>query len=153
MLTFEALILGNESGGAFVEVPCDVEQVFGSKRPKVIAKFNDQISYRGSLVRMKTIHHILLIKKDIRAQLNLDVGDNIQVSIQLDETPRTIDTPEILMQAFKKQNRAHTFFNTLSYSCKREYVNYILEAKKEITRINRVEKVIELLNQGKKKLR
>jgi len=76
MITFKALIHGNESGGAYIEVPCDVEQLFGSKRPKVIAKFNDQISYRGSLVRMKTIHHILLIKKDIRAQLNLDVGDN-----------------------------------------------------------------------------
>ena len=49
--SFNAVIQNAGGGGAFVEVPFDVEKAFGSKRPKVKATI-DGIPYRGTLVRM-----------------------------------------------------------------------------------------------------
>jgi len=46
--TFKAIIQNAGGGGAFVEVPFDVERFFGSKRPKVKAMI-EGVSYRGTL--------------------------------------------------------------------------------------------------------
>jgi hypothetical protein len=65
--TFTATIQnasGASGGGAFVEVPFDVEKAFGAKKPKVKATF-EGVPYRGILARMGTDYHILIILKSI----------------------------------------------------------------------------------------
>lgn len=42
--TFTATIIDEGGGGAFVEVPFDVEVVFGSKRPKVGADAEERVA-------------------------------------------------------------------------------------------------------------
>ncbi len=48
--------------GAYVEFPYDVYKEFSKKRVKVKATF-DGTPYLGSLVRMKTVHHIIVCVK------------------------------------------------------------------------------------------
>lgn len=67
--------------GAYVEIPFDVKQEFGKGRVKVKATF-DGVEYDGSLVRMKTPCHIIGLRKDIRAAINKQAGDIVQVTIQ-----------------------------------------------------------------------
>ena len=59
--TFKATIHNAGGGGAFVEVPFDVEKAFGSKRPRVKALIEGE-PYRGLLVRMGGPNHMLIIK-------------------------------------------------------------------------------------------
>lgn len=59
-------------GGAFVEVPFDVEKAFGSKRPKIKANI-DGVPYRGLLARMGSENHILLVLKSVREQIGKTV--------------------------------------------------------------------------------
>lgn len=66
--------------GAYIEFPFDVREEFGKGRVPVIATF-DGVPYVGSLVRMKTLGHIIGIRKDIRAQINKQAGDVIDVTI------------------------------------------------------------------------
>jgi len=63
--TFKATIQNAGGGGAFVEVPFDVEKAFESKKPKVKAMIDD-VPYRGLLVRMGGSNHMLIILKGIR---------------------------------------------------------------------------------------
>lgn len=67
--------------GAYVEFPYDVYAEFGKKRVKVRATF-DGVPYLGSLVRMKTVHHIIGLRKDIRARIAKQPGDYVHVTIQ-----------------------------------------------------------------------
>lgn len=67
--------------GAYVEIPFDVEAVFGRKRVSVYATF-DGYPYQGSLVRMKTPCHIIGIRKNIRAMIQKQPGDTVRVTIQ-----------------------------------------------------------------------
>lgn len=147
--TFSAVIQNAGGGGAFVEVPFDVEAVFGSKRPKVKAMI-EGVPYRGILTRMGTECHLLIILKEIRAQIGKTFGDEVTITVELDTEPRVIEVPAELKKQFKAEKEAKAFFEKLSYTHQREYVNWINEAKREETRQNRIVKTIEMLKQGKK---
>jgi len=145
--TFKATIQDAGGGGAFVEVPFDVEKAFGSKRPKVKAMI-EGVPYRGLLTRMGGLNHMLIILKGIREKIGKTFGDEIQVSVELDTEERVIEIPKDLMKELKKDKEAKTFFDKLSYTHKKEYVKWIEEAKKKETRQRRVVKTIEMLKKG-----
>lgn len=67
--------------GAYIEFPYDVHKEFGKGRVKVTAEF-DGVRYDGSLVRMKTVKHIIGLRKDIRAKISKQAGDIIHVKIK-----------------------------------------------------------------------
>ena len=135
--------------GAFVQVPFDVEQAFGSKRPKVKATI-DGVPYRGTLVRMGAECHILGVLKEIRGKIGKDFGDEITVVVELDAEARTVDVPPELAEALGGDAKARAAFDGLAYTHQREYVKLIMEAKKPETRARRVAQTIEMLKQGKK---
>lgn len=147
--TFTAPIQNAGGGGAFVEVPFDVESAFGSKRPKVKALI-EGVPYRGTLVRMGSECHMLIILKGIREQIGKTFGDKIKVTVEPDIEPRVVEIPPELMKALKKDKEARAFFDKIAYSHQREYVRYITEAKKAETRARHVAQAIVMLKKGKR---
>jgi hypothetical protein len=147
--TFTAEIKNAGGGGAFVEIPFDVEREFGSKRPKIRAMI-EGVPYRGILTRMGSEYHMLIILKGIREQIGKTFGDQIEITVEPDTEPRQIEIPKDLMKEFKKDKDAKAFFDKLSYTHRKEYVTWINEAKKEETRQNRIAKTIEMLKQRKR---
>jgi hypothetical protein len=147
--TFTATIQNAGGGGAFVEVPFDVEKDLGSKRPKVKALI-EGVPYRGLLVRMGGPNHMLIVLKGIREQIGKTFGDEVTITIEPDTEQRLIEIPRDLAQEFKKNKEAKAFFDKLSYTHQKEYVHWINDAKKEETRQNRIVKTIEMLKQGKR---
>lgn len=148
--TFKALIQNAGGGGAFVEVPFDVEKEFGSKKPRVKALI-EGIPYRGTLVRMGTDCHLLLVLKSIREQAGKTFGDEVKVTVEPDTEERVVELPAELKKAFKVEKDAKAFFDKLSYTHQREYVMWINEAKKEETRQSRITKTIEMLKKKVKR--
>ena len=146
--TFTATIQNAGGGGAFVEIPFDVEKEFGSKRPKVKAMI-EGVPYRGTLVRMGSEHHILLILKGIRQQIGKTFGDEIKVIVEPDAEPRVIEIPKDLLKELKKDKEAKAIFDKLSYTHRREYVRWIEEARRAETRQTRITKTIEMLKKSK----
>ena len=146
---FTATIQNAGGGGAFVEVPFDVEAVFGSKKPKVKAMI-EGVPYRGVLTRMGTECHLLIILKQIREQIGKTFGDEVTITVEPDTEPRLIEIPGELKKAFKTEKEAKAFFEKLSYTHQREYVMWINEAKREETRQNRIVKTIDMLKKGQK---
>ena len=149
--TFKAVIEDAYNGGAYVTVPFDVEETFGKKRVRVKATIAGQ-PYRGSLVRMGTEDHILIVIKEIREKAGVTFGDEIEVEVEEDTEPRVVVIPEDVQEVLSKHPQAEAFFEKLAYSHRKEYVFWIESAKREQTRQNRIAKMIDLLNQGKKRL-
>ena len=147
--TFTGRIQNAGGGGGFVEIPFDVEEEFGSKRPKVKALI-EGVPYRGTLVRMGGEHHMLLILKGIREQVGKTFGDEVKIVLEADTEPRVVTVPPDLMKELKKNKGAKAVFDKLAYTHQREYVRWIEEAKRDETRANRVTKTIEMLLKGKK---
>ncbi len=141
---FRAVIEDAGNGGAFVTIPFDVEQVFGKKRVKVRATIEGEL-YRGSLVRMRGDCHILGVRKDIREKIGKTIGDEIEVVVEEDTEPREVTVPQDLQQALESDPGAAASFKHLSYTHRKEYVQWIEEAKRNQTRQSRIAKTLELL--------
>jgi Bacteriocin-protection, YdeI or OmpD-Associated/Domain of unknown function (DUF1905) len=147
--TFIASIENAGGGGAFVRVPFDVEKAFGKKRVPVLAKINGE-PYRGTLVRMGEPYHILIVLKEIRQKIGKDFGNEVVVVLEEDTQPRVIEVPADFRQALEQAPNAKAAFEKMSFTHQREYVRAILDAKRESTRIDRIEKTIEMLKNSKK---
>ena len=145
--TFETVIQSADRGGAFVLVPFDVKEVFGSGRPKVRALI-DGHEYRGSLMNMGA-GHMLGMRKDVRAAIGKDVGDSVRVEVELDTAPRTVDVPVELRGARDDSTEAAERFSQLSYTHRREFAEWVAEAKKQETRDRRAARAVEMILDGK----
>lgn len=145
---FRAVIENAGDGGAFVTIPFDVEKTFGKKRVKIMATIEGE-PYRGTLVRMGSPHHMLLVLKEIREKIGKSFGDEVAIELEEDFEERHVEVPPDLHNALEANPTAQTFFNKLSYTHQKEYVRWITEAKREQTRLDRVQRTIEMLTQGK----
>jgi hypothetical protein len=137
-------------GGAFVSIPFDVEQTFGKKRVPVRATIDGE-PYRGSLVRMGPRGHLLGVLKHIRQRIGKDIGDQVDITIEEDDAPRTVVVPADLQAALNHTPTARAAFDKRSYTHRREYVRWIEEAARDATRKNRVAGTVTRLVEGEKK--
>jgi len=147
--SFSAPIEASEGGGAYVTVPFDVEAAFGKKRVPVKATI-DGIPYRGSLVRMGGSCHVLGILKDIRLRIGKQAGDVVEVVLDEDTAPRAVAVPPDVAAALRLSPPARDAFEALSFSHKREFVEWIVGAKRSETRERRIVKAVDMLNCGER---
>ena len=147
--TFTAVIHASDGGGAYIEIPFDVEKEYGARgRVPVKATF-DGLPYRGSIFPYGGVH-MLLVLKSIRQKLGKDGGDKVRATVELDAKPRVVKIPDDLKKALGKNKTAKTIFDKLSYTHQREFVTWIEEAKREETRARRIEKMMAMLKEGKR---
>lgn len=125
-----------------IEIPFDVEAVFGGKRVPVKAVINGA-EYLGSIVRMGG-KYMLGIPKEFRERAGIAAGDNIVITVEKDTTERTVETPADLAEALMKSNLEDAW-NKLSYTHQKEHVRAIEEAKAAETRARRINKAIEMV--------
>lgn len=146
---FEAVIKKVETvDGAYVEFPFDVEKEFGTKgQVKVMVTF-DGYEYRGSLAKMGHHCHIVGLTKQVRHAIGKDPGDTVHVVLKQDIEPRTVDVPEDFQLLLNKYLEARAFFEKLSFTNRKEYVQWISMAKKAETRGCRLFDSIEKLSNG-----
>jgi hypothetical protein len=66
----------------------------------------------------------------------------------IDAEKKTVRLPDDLSATLKKNKTEEQIFNSLSFSCKKEYVEWIITAKREETRTERLKGTIERLRKG-----
>jgi bifunctional DNA-binding transcriptional regulator/antitoxin component of YhaV-PrlF toxin-antitoxin module len=145
---FTAVVQSHESGGAFVEFPHDVEELFGVKGRVPVRVTFDGEPYRGSMVRLGTPKHILGVLKEIRQKLGKGPGDRIRVTVELDDAPRVIALSPDVEAAYKKAG-VLARYRAMSFSHQREHARWIEEAKQAETRARRIAKSVADLKAGK----
>lgn len=71
----------------------------------------------------------------------------IDVEVWKDEGQRAVEVPAAFERRMNEEG-VLPFFEGLSFTHRKEYCRWIDEAKKEETRVRRVEKAIEMLRKG-----
>lgn len=135
---------------AFINIPFDVEEVYGTNGMVKVKALFDGHPYRGSLSNMGTGGHIIIVRKDVREAIGKKVGDKVRVQIQRDTEERVIEMPADLLVALGDNAKARTFFDSLSFTNRKEYAAWITSAKRDETRLKRLRETIEKLLNGKK---
>jgi uncharacterized protein YdeI (YjbR/CyaY-like superfamily) len=70
--------------------------------------------------------------------------------LEEDSEPREVQLPPDLSEALDGSPAAKAFFEQLSYTHQKEYVQWIEEAKREETRQRRVQGTVDLLLKGER---
>lgn len=135
---------------AFVTIPFDVGEVYGTKGQVKVKALFDGHPYRGVLANMGMGCHVILVRKDVRDAIGKKVGDMIKVEIERDTEERTVEIPEDLLKVLSKNKKAKEFFDGLSYTNRKEYAAWISNAKKAETREKRLSLVVDKLLSRKK---
>ena len=73
------------------------------------------------------------------------VGDEAEVTIELDQAPREAEVPEALAAALAADPQAAASFERMAFTHRREYARWIAEAKRAETRQRRVAQAVEMI--------
>jgi hypothetical protein len=131
--------------GTYVVVPLDVPAVFGRARPPVRGTING--SPLRSTIAKYGDDYFLVINRKVREAAGVAAGETVDIELELDTKPRIVRVPKDLAGALDEDTRAAC--DRMSYTHRREYVEWIEEAKREETRHRRIAKAVELIGEGK----
>jgi len=152
---FDGRLVARGPGGAwtFLPIPFDVQKEFGKKSRVPVSGTINGFAFRNSLMPEGDGTHSMMVGKELQAGAKAKPGDKVRVSLQVDDTERTVEVPDELKRALKGDAGAKSAFEALPYSSKKEFADWIGTAKKAETKAARVEKALDLLKSGVKRLR
>lgn len=137
-----------EGEGVFIEVPAEVmAKLSPRKRPPILVTLNGY-TYR-STPAVYAGRYYLGLRREVRDAAGVRVGQTLHVTIQVDEQHRLVDVPADLAQALRADRAARAAFDRLSFTDRREYVEWVGTAKLDATRRRRVAETIKRLRADK----
>jgi len=147
-MKFHTTIKQNQKSATGIEIPDEVLASLGAgKKPPVKLTVNGYM-YRSTVATVNG-NFMVGFNADHRAASGLRGGDEIDVEIEVDREPRTVDVPADLADALDSEPKAKETFDQLSNSMKGYHVSQVTAAKTEETRQRRIEKSIAVLREGK----
>ena len=92
--------------------------------------------------------YFLPVNRALREAAGAVAGERVVVELEPDDEPRVVDVPNDFLQALAKDDATRAFFDGLSYTHRREYVEWIVEAKRAETRTRRIRKAPRAASRG-----
>lgn len=128
------------------EIKKDKKNSFGWKKVKGTIDGYEIRKYH--LMPMGNGNLFLPVKAEIRKKIGKKEGDMIHVILYPDNEP--LETPEEMLLCLQDEPQALIFFNSLSESERKFYIQWVYSAKKEETKINRLATTVNRLLKGLK---
>ena len=130
-------------------VPFDLKEAFGRARPPV------KVTIRGHTWRTTPgvydgVGHIV-VNRAVKAATGVDAPDRVRVTMELDTEPRTVRVPPDLREALRAHPASAEAFSRLSFTHRREYVEWIEDAKRPETRRRRIASTVEHVRAGRER--
>jgi bifunctional DNA-binding transcriptional regulator/antitoxin component of YhaV-PrlF toxin-antitoxin module len=147
-MRFHATLEQSGKTATGVEVPAEVVDALGPGRKPAVTVTINGYSYRSSIASMGG-RFMLPVSAEVRGGAGVAAGDELEIDVELDTTPREVVVPEDLGAALDADADARRFFDGLSYSNKRRIVLSIEGAKTAETRERRIGKAVASLHDGK----
>lgn len=133
----------------YLVVPADVAaELGGAARIPVLAEV-DAAAFRSSVMTGPGDSRYLVVNKDVQTKAGVTEGDTVRVRLRRDTAPREVTVPDDLDAALAENAAAQRTFAEFSYSRKKEYVNWIEDAKRPETRRRRIGQAVERLAEGR----
>jgi bifunctional DNA-binding transcriptional regulator/antitoxin component of YhaV-PrlF toxin-antitoxin module len=138
-----------KGGWTYVTIP-DIPSSYKSKLGLIrVRGFVDSYEYKQfNLLPMKNDCMLLPLKSAVRKKIGKKEGDMVHIILYTDDSPVVI--PDDIKVCLMDSPKAHQFFMSLSESNQKYYIDWIEESKKLETKIERMAKTIERLENGTK---
>ena len=140
--------------GTFVVIPPEVATALGATGRTSVSgtidgqPFTNQVmpyTFEGSGRRV-----VMVVNKAVRTSLRKEAGDSVDFVLARDDRSRSasVKVPPELAEALEGDPEARARFDRIAPSHRREYAEYVGEAKREETRRRRAEQTVARLRPG-----
>jgi hypothetical protein len=138
-----------KSGWHYVTIP-NIPTRYKNQQGLVRVKgFIDTYEIRQfNLLPMKTGDMMLVLKATLRQEIRKKAGDLVHVKLFVDKSK--VEIPEEILDSLLQSEPAHRFFLTLTESNKKYYVDWVNSAKGLDTKVTRIVKMIQNLENRRK---
>ncbi|XVJ66983.1 MAG: hypothetical protein HEQ40_12735 [Lacibacter sp.] len=122
------------------------------KDPALIATAKSEVAmgHLGRITSLKDLPSDKQLIAYIKEAMKLN-DEGIKVAKEKPTATKKVNTPADLMDALKKNKKALANFEKYPPSHKNEYILWIEEAKREETRVKRIEQTVEWVAEGKQR--
>lgn len=141
--TFTAILELARTTATGIEVPPEVvDALDGGRRPAVTVSIGGY-TYRSTVASMGG-RFLIPVAAEHREAAGLSAGDTVEVALELDTAPRTVEVPDDLATALAEAGVRESF-DALSPSARKAHVVSVTGTTVAETRARRVAKVISSL--------
>lgn len=124
-------------------VPAEAVAALGTKkRPPVKVTLNDY-TYSSTVAAYGDVF-MLPLAAEHRTAAGVQAGDAVEVTLELDSEPRTVEVPDDLAAALADAGATEAF-DLLAYSTRKEHVRQVETAKAAETCQRRIDKIVASL--------
>lgn len=136
---------GNASGTlTYIIVPKEVMAKLSSRKRLPVKVRINQYEYQSTITPVGG-EYCIPVRKEVREAAGVSGGDSITVSLEPDLEPRTVSMPDDLARSLRTHKGAEAAFEAMSYTHRKEYVQWIEGAKRSETRAKRIAQAVERL--------
>jgi len=147
-LSFTTELLPRGNASAVVLTDEQAAQIGeGPKRFPVTVTLNGY-TWRTTVARMGGENLIGLARK-IREDTGVQIGDVVEVAVELDTATREVEVPPELAEALANDPAAGAAYERLAYTHRKEFARWVAEAKRTETKERRVMQALEMLAEGR----
>jgi hypothetical protein len=125
-------------------VPFDLKEAFGAARPPVKVTIG-AYTWRTTPGVYDGVGYVV-VNRAAKAATGVDAPDRVEVAMELDTEPRTVKVPPDLRSALRDGAVADAFAK-LSFTHRREYVEWVEEAVRPETRARRIAQTLDRVRQ------
>ncbi len=142
-ISFHGVLAEAGGGGALVELPSAAIAALGDAK-RVRGTLNG-VGFASNTMPMGGGRLCLGVHKATRLAAGAAFGDEVAVTMRVDDAPRVVELPAELHEALAADPGARAVFDGLAFTHRREYATWVAEAKRPETRARRVAQTMERL--------
>jgi uncharacterized protein YdeI (YjbR/CyaY-like superfamily) len=136
--------LESDQDACFIRVPPEVLTTLGQRKRAPVRVTINAYTYRTTIAVYAGKSYIG-VRREVREAAAVKAGDQLMVGLEYDAELRTVDLPEGLRAALQTDARAAAAFERLSYTRKKEFVEWVTGAKRADTQRRRMEQAVAML--------
>ncbi|WP_341977470.1 YdeI/OmpD-associated family protein [Microbacterium sp. LWO13-1.2] len=140
-LHLHTVLIGRGPAAAIFLSDEQVASLGAGKAFPVVVSFGDR-SARLRLSRMGG-ENMIGFSKATRADLGLEIDQEIEVTITVDTAERVVEIPPALAEALAAEPELRALFDALPHSIRKEHARTVAEAKQDATRERRLAKILD----------
>lgn len=149
-VSFTTIILESTgmSGHHFIQVPNEIAHEFTEKsKVRVICNINDVFEFQCALMPQKEHFHIGM-GKNIMKKVGIEKGEEVQITLQKDESEYGLLMPEVLQEILEQDEEANKAFHALTPGRQRSIIHMVSKPKRLDTQIKRAVIITENIKLG-----
>src|SRR4051794_18011816 len=127
MPTFTAVLEQHGKSATGIVVPDEIVAALGAGRRPAVTVALGRTTYR-STVAARGGRFLLPVSAENREAAGVAAGDEVEVTLELDNAPREVELPPALASALAADPAAQAAFDALSYTRRKEMARTVREA-------------------------